>query len=896
MFRLLRYFSMASAVALIAVTFALVYLYRDNAMEGLVVSAEGQNITLARSFANNLWPRFSHYVMTVPETDGDKLRARPETAAIDEAVRTLTAGLPVLKVKIYNLDGRTIYSSQPSQIGADKSHNPGFLKSARAEKPASKFSFRENFSAFSGEVLNRGLVESYLPIWGDDDAIEGVFELYTDVTPLVARIDRSTDRLTVGLLITFALLYGILFVIVRCADQILKRQYSDQLEYREQVEVKNTSLEREIDERKRTEEALERLTRQNELILNSAGEGIYGLDLAGHTTFINPAAAKMIGWELEELIGKAQHAILHHTKPDGSPYPREECPIYAAFRDGSVHHVDDEVFWRKDGTSFPVEYVSTPIRDENGEPTGAVVIFRDITARKKAEEALRESEARFRAVIDNSPTKIHIKDAEGRYTLVNPLAEKLFGFTDEEARGKTSYDIFPKEVADAFTAHDRQVVESGEMAEQVEHFTLEDGEHTYLTVKFPIPDGQGGVAGIAAIGTDITERKQAEEALAEKSALLETTFENMSQGIVVYDADFRLTAFNQHYADLYRYPPGFLRLGMPFEDIARFKAKRGDYGPGDAEELARSRVLRKKRGEQVREQRTIGNGRIYTLVWDPIPGGGSVTTHTDVTAQETAKTEMLQSKELAELANRTKSEFLANMSHELRTPLNAILGFSELMGYATLGPLGNPKYEEYTKDINDSGRHLLGLIDDILDLSKIEAGKLELDEEDIDVAKTTGSCMVLVKERARNGGVELKTDIPDGLPALHADKRKLKQILVNLLSNAVKFTQPGGEVTLKAWSREDSGYVFQIIDTGIGIALADIPTALSPFGQVDSALSRKFAGTGLGLPLTKSLVELHGGYLDLQSEEGAGTTVTVRFPKERIVHLPEVAATGSPAV
>ena len=249
MFGLLRYFSIASAVALIAVTFALVYLYRDNAMEELVVSAEGQNITLARSFANNLWPRFSHYVMTVPETDGDKLRARPETTEIDEAVRALTAGLPVLKVKIYNLDGRTIYSSAPSQIGADKSNNPGFLRSARAGKPASKFSFRENFSAFSGTVMNQDLVESYLPIWGDDDAIEGVFELYTDVTPLVAWIDRSTDRLTVGLLITFALLYGILFVIVRCADQILKRQYSDQLECREQVEVKNTSLERDPKER-----------------------------------------------------------------------------------------------------------------------------------------------------------------------------------------------------------------------------------------------------------------------------------------------------------------------------------------------------------------------------------------------------------------------------------------------------------------------------------------------------------------------------------------------------------------------------------------------------------------------------------------------------------------------
>ncbi len=266
----------------------------------------------------------------------------------------------------------------------------------------------------------------------------------------------------------------------------------------------------------------------------------------------------------------------------------------------------------------------------------------------------------------------------------------------------------------------------------------------------------------------------------------------------------------------------------------------------------------------------------------------------DITPRRQAAEAMREAKEQAELANRTKSEFLASMSHELRTPLNAILGFSELMGNATLGPLGNPKYEEYTKDINDSGRHLLALIQDILDLSKIEAGKLELDEEDIDIARAIRSCMVLVKERAKNGGVKLLTDIPEGLPALRADQRKLKQILVNLLSNAVKFTPAGGTVTIKAWSRPDSGYVFQVIDTGIGMALADIPKALLLFGQVDSDLNRKYEGTGLGLPLTKSLVEMHGGSLDLQSEEGAGTTVTVRFPKERIVYVSEIEATGYP--
>ncbi len=249
----------------------------------------------------------------------------------------------------------------------------------------------------------------------------------------------------------------------------------------------------------------------------------------------------------------------------------------------------------------------------------------------------------------------------------------------------------------------------------------------------------------------------------------------------------------------------------------------------------------------------------------------------------------------AEEANRTKSEFLANMSHELRTPLNAIIGFSDIMKMGALGPHGDPKYEEYSTDINDSGRHLLELINDILDLSKIEAGKLELDEDDIDTARVIQSCIVLVKERATNCGVTLKMEIPQELPALRYDERKLKQILINLLSNAVKFTPPGGTVTIKTWSRPDSGYVFQVADTGIGIALEDIPKALSSFGQVDSKLARKYEGTGLGLSLTKSLVELGSGSLDLQSEVGVGTTVTVRFPKERIIQVPRVAATGSPA-
>jgi len=241
----------------------------------------------------------------------------------------------------------------------------------------------------------------------------------------------------------------------------------------------------------------------------------------------------------------------------------------------------------------------------------------------------------------------------------------------------------------------------------------------------------------------------------------------------------------------------------------------------------------------------------------------------------------------AALASRTKSEFLANISHELRTPLNAINGFSEIICRETFGPVGDPKYLEYVADINRCGMHLLALINDLLDISKIEAGRLELREEQADLWQALDSCVALVRQRARSGGVAIDCRATTPLPAVYADPQKLKQILINLLSNAVKFTPAGGKVAVRSWFDAQDGYVIEVSDTGIGIAPEDIPKALTPFRRGENALAGEYEGTGLGLSLTKSFVELHGGALELASELGAGTTVTVHLPAARA--MPELA-------
>jgi PAS domain S-box-containing protein len=253
-------------------------------------------------------------------------------------------------------------------------------------------------------------------------------------------------------------------------------------------------------------------------------------------------------------------------------------------------------------------------------------------------------------------------------------------------------------------------------------------------------------------------------------------------------------------------------------------------------------------------------------------------------------------KRRAETANRAKSEFLANMSHELRTPLNAILGFADLMAVELLGPLGHDSYRGYVLDIRHSGRHLLNVISELLDTAKVDAGRMKLEESVVDVPATVDGVRRIVWQQAEEAHVGLDFHCAPEVPSLWGDARLIRQILLNLLSNAIKFTPPGGQVTLRAAVAADGGFAFVVVDTGIGMSEEQLATALSPFGQVESAFKRKHEGTGLGLPLAASFAKLHHGSLEIDSRIDEGTTVTVHIPAQRVCNPPSSAiATGTTA-
>jgi signal transduction histidine kinase len=401
------------------------------------------------------------------------------------------------------------------------------------------------------------------------------------------------------------------------------------------------------------------------------------------------------------------------------------------------------------------------------------------------------------------------------------------------------------------------------------------------------------LAGV--LHAELRHRDRTESELAQKNVTLAAILREMPDGVQIFDRDGQLIGWN---------PQAFRLADLDDEQRDRILAapnrgrafrmtlaRRGDYGPGDPEALVAGREATARAGKPTQFRRQTIRGRWLEMRAAPTTDGGWLGSYRDVSFEVTRERELRDAydrlraaKDEAEAASRTKSEFLANMSHELRTPLNAIIGFSDMIRSGMVG--NDEKARSYASDIYNSGQYLLTLINDILEVSRIEAGKLVLHEEAVDLGATVDAALHMIESEAARAGVAVCSapgqQAGENPPKVLADQRRISQVLLNLLSNAVKFTPEGGTVQVAVW-RRDGAMGVAIADTGIGIAADDIPRVLEPFGQIDSQLSRKYAGTGLGLPLSVRLMQLHGGRLEIESTLGAGTTVTIAFPADRLL-------------
>lgn len=388
------------------------------------------------------------------------------------------------------------------------------------------------------------------------------------------------------------------------------------------------------------------------------------------------------------------------------------------------------------------------------------------------------------------------------------------------------------------------------------------------------------VALAAFLARQWHRREGSERMLQESLAQHHLVTDNLPVLILRLDADLRVRFANRVAEDWYARPLPEV-IGHQLADILGHELV-AELRPTIEATLA-------GRATRIAQKVLFPDGRTrwvdYIRVPDIGEGGrvlGFFVLGVDITERKTLEESLIAAKSEADAASRAKTQFLANMSHELRTPLNAVIGFSEIIRDESMGPVGTPRYAEYAADIWCSGRHLLDIVNDILDMSKVESGKLALSEDACDIADVAATSVGMLRELAEKGDVRLSVEVPRTLPALWADRVRLRQVLINLLSNAVKFTPPGGTVSLRCHIDEAGDCVLSVQDTGIGMTAEEIETALEPFGQADAQLARKFEGTGLGLPLTKRLVELHGGRLDIVSAPSVGTTVSARFPAHRV--------------
>jgi PAS domain S-box-containing protein len=636
-------------------------------------------------------------------------------------------------------------------------------------------------------------------------------------------------------------------------------------------------------------------------IFNSANFSSIATDAKGVIQIFNVGAERMLGYTAAEVMNKItpadisdpQEVIARATalsvELGTTITPGFEALVFKASR--GIEDIYELTYIRKDGSRFPAVVSVTALRDAQNAIIGYLLIGTDNTARKQAEEALLKAGALQSAIFNSANFSSIATDAKGVIQIFNVGAERMLGYTAAEVMNK----ITPADISDPQEVIARAEELSIELGTQITPgfealvFKASRGiediyELTYIRKdgsRFPavvsvtaLRDEQGAIIGYLLIGTDNTARKQIEaeqkqlsQRLRDHQFYTRSLFESNIDAIMTTDPSGIITDVNKQMEVL----TGCTRdelIGAPFKNY---------FTDPDGAETSIKQVLREKKVTNYELTARARDGKETVVSFNATTFydrdrklQGVFAAARDVTEHKLFELSLQE-------ANRMKSEFLANMSHELRTPLNGIIGFTEFLIDEKPGPL-KPKQKEYLGDVLSSARHLLQLINDVLDLAKVEAGKMELHPETFPVHQAVEEVAAVIKGIANKKHISVGIDIGAGIDAVTLDQHKFKQVLYNLLSNAVKFSDDGGQVSLHARRLDPNQLEVQVRDTGIGIKAEDINRLFTEFEQLDSGTARRFEGTGLGLALTKKIVEFQGGRISVESQPGKGSVFTVVLP------------------
>ncbi|WMW23264.1 PAS domain S-box protein [Methanolobus mangrovi] len=612
---------------------------------------------------------------------------------------------------------------------------------------------------------------------------------------------------------------------------------------------------RDITERKEAEIAL-RESEERFKVLHNASFGGITIHDKGIILDCNRGLSEISGYSYEELIGM-----------DGLML------IAESFRNTVMNNVlrgyeepYEVMGLRKDGSVYPLRLEAKNIPYKGKQMR--VVEFRNITEQKQTEDRIKESEEKYKSLFEQSNDAIFLNHVDGQIVDVNEKACKMFGYTRQEFQKMNVVDLLAPYHKTAGDMGMQQFREDGSVYIHL-LYAKANGETFDAEVNAKVLEGYNNLA--QAIVRDISESKKAEEEIIRSETKYRSLFERSNDAIMIHDLNGLILEANDRACEMFGYSETELKqisvLDLTLEeDRIEMKSRIG---------IIKTEGYCRKENRMVRSDGSI----IYVDVSASFLKAQQnliQTVSRDITDRVRTEAAMICAKIEAETASRTKSEFLANMSHELRTPLNSIIGFSDVMLDGLTGEL-SPKQKNYMKHVSNSGHHLLNLINDILDISKVEAGKMELHIDTLNMETVIDDIVAITQTLTSKKNISVNVDVQENMPGMRADRSKLKQIMYNLMGNAIKFTDDGGKITILA-KVKDKKVLVSVIDNGIGISIEDQKKLFKPFSQIDSSISRRYEGTGLGLALVKELVELHGGKIWVESEVRKGSNFTFELP------------------